>query len=177
MNNRRRLVIALGACASTSGNVFAQAKKPPVVIGWLHGTGGSNSQATLAAFKEGMAALQYKEGTSYVIEARWAEGRVEWLPTLAEEVKQRKPAVIVHTPQRRHGGRVSCLSANSGRSGNGRITSRLRACEKSSASTRYGERAHQCGTRAFSEVPRTADCCGAEIETHRISHRFHNPAP
>src|SRR5262245_14216071 len=95
MRNRRRLVIALGTAASMPRIAFSQAKKPPVVIGWLHGTGGSTSQAGLTAFKEGMAALQYKEGASYAIEARGAEGRLERLPTLAEELKQRKPAVIV----------------------------------------------------------------------------------
>ena len=33
MNNRRRLIIALGACTSVSGKVFAQTKKSAVVIG------------------------------------------------------------------------------------------------------------------------------------------------
>jgi hypothetical protein len=37
MNNRRNLLIAFSAALFTPGAVFAQAKKPPVVIGWLGG--------------------------------------------------------------------------------------------------------------------------------------------
>ena len=55
MNNSRRLVIALGAAASMPHTVFAQAKKPPVLIGLLGN--GSRNERTLAAFTEGMAAL------------------------------------------------------------------------------------------------------------------------
>ena len=93
MQKRRNLLVMLGATAWTPRTLFAQAKKPPVVIGWLHGTG--STRGSLAAFKEGLAALHHTEGASYVIEARWAEGRLERLPALAEELKQRKPAVIV----------------------------------------------------------------------------------
>ena len=93
MNIRRRLVLGLGSAVSIPGDLFAQAKKPPVVIGWLHGTHGQ--RPGLEALKEGLAALRYIEGASYLIEGRWAEGRLERLPALAAELKQKKPTVIV----------------------------------------------------------------------------------
>ncbi len=95
MNTRRNLLIVLGAGAFTPRMLFAQAKKQPVLIGWLHG--GSLNRAGLPAFKEEMAALGWKEGANYVLEIRWADGRVDRLPALAEELAARKPAVIVTT--------------------------------------------------------------------------------
>ena len=93
MTTRRNLLIALGVALARSGAVLAQAKKPPPVIGWLHGT--RRQGRSLEALKEGLAALNHTEGASYVIEARWAEGRLERLPALAAELKEKKPAVIV----------------------------------------------------------------------------------
>ena len=95
MNNRRTLVIVLGACVSVPGIVFAQAKKPPVVIGWLGVNSLELGRLNVAGFKEGLTALDWKEGAQFVVEGRWADGRLEKLPALAEELKQSKPAVIV----------------------------------------------------------------------------------
>ena len=93
MTTRRNLLVMLGAAAGAPRALFAQAKKPPVVIGWLHGTG--SARGSLAAFKEGLAALNHTEGASYVMEARWAEGRLERLPALVDELKKKQAAVIV----------------------------------------------------------------------------------
>jgi putative ABC transport system substrate-binding protein len=49
----------------------------------------------LSAFKEGLATLGWKEGAQYVIEERWANGRIGQLQPLAEELVARKPAIIV----------------------------------------------------------------------------------
>jgi putative ABC transport system substrate-binding protein len=92
MNTRRDLLIVLGCVTVSPRIVLAQAKKRPVLIGWLHG--GRRGRA-VATFKEGMAALGWKEGVDYVLEERWAEARTERLPVLAEELAARKPAVIV----------------------------------------------------------------------------------
>jgi putative ABC transport system substrate-binding protein len=90
---RRDLLVVLASALLWPGAVFAQSKKLPVVIGWLYG--GRRSGRPVARFKEGMAALGWKEGVDYVLEERWAEGRVERLPVLAEELATKKPAVIV----------------------------------------------------------------------------------
>ena len=89
MNTRRRLVISLGACASVPGTVFAQAKKPPVVIGWLSAglrpeAGGGN---LLAEVKKELATLGWQEGANYVLEELYAAGQLNRLPALAEEAR------------------------------------------------------------------------------------------
>lgn len=95
MNNRRKLIIGLGlGPLAWTGTALGQAKTPPVVIGWFS-PGPQLSGRTLLAFKEGMAALGWKEGANYILEIHWAEGRVDRLPGLAEELAAKKPAVIV----------------------------------------------------------------------------------
>ena len=95
MNNRRTLLIVLGATALAPRAVFAQAKQAPVVIGWLNTDSRDLSGHFLGAFKEGLATLGWKEGAQYVIEERWANGRIGQLQPLAEELASRKPALIV----------------------------------------------------------------------------------
>jgi putative ABC transport system substrate-binding protein len=95
MDNRRNLLIALSAALFTPGAVLAQAKKPPVVIGWLNFGSRESLIHHLAAFKEGLAVLGLKEGQQFVIEERWADQRRERLQPLAEGLAARRPAVIV----------------------------------------------------------------------------------
>ncbi len=96
-STRRAFLIAAAAwpALAWTGAVFGQPKKPPVLIGWLLAGSRTGSARALTAFKEGMAALGWKEGSNYVLEERWAEGRVDRLPALAEELAAKKPALIV----------------------------------------------------------------------------------
>ena len=98
MSDRRSVLIVLGVTALAPRAVFAQAKRAPVLIGWLHSESRGSRGHHLAAFKEGLAALGWKEGSQIVIEERWAEGRRERLQPLAEELAARKPALIVAAP-------------------------------------------------------------------------------
>jgi len=76
---------------------YAQAK-PLVLIGWLN-SGSYDSQGhLLAAFKEGLAALGWKEGTNVIFEKRWADGRIDRLSALAGELVAKRPVVIVAFP-------------------------------------------------------------------------------
>jgi putative ABC transport system substrate-binding protein len=95
VSNRRSLLIVLGVTSLAPRVVFAQAKQAPVLIGWLNTDSRDLSGHFLGAFKEGLAALGWKEGTQYVIEERWANGRIGQLQPLAEELAARKPAIIV----------------------------------------------------------------------------------
>jgi putative ABC transport system substrate-binding protein len=98
LNSRRKLFIALGAALFTPRLVFAQAKKPPVVIGWLHTDSRELSGQYLSVFKEELATLGWKEGSQVVIEEHWADGRIERLQPLAEALAAKKPAIIVAAP-------------------------------------------------------------------------------
>jgi putative ABC transport system substrate-binding protein len=96
----RRALLATAAAwpaLAWAGAVFAQSKQP-VLIGWLHSASRKTNERSLAAFKEGMAELGWKEGSNFVLEKRWANGRVDRLPALAGELAAKKPAVIVAGP-------------------------------------------------------------------------------
>jgi putative ABC transport system substrate-binding protein len=95
MNNRRKLVIALGTAAAIPPAVFGQSRQPPVLIGWLNTDSRELSEKNLNAFKQALAALGWKEGTQYAIEERWAGGRIDRLPFLAKDLAARKPEIIV----------------------------------------------------------------------------------
>ena len=96
MNYRRRLVISLCACTSLPRFVFAQAKKPPVVIGWFFaGPRPEAGRGNLAEFKKEFATLGWQEGANYVLEELYAAGQLNRLPALAEELAAKKPALIV----------------------------------------------------------------------------------
>jgi putative ABC transport system substrate-binding protein len=79
------------------GAAFAQSK-PPILIGWFHADSRESSASYLSAFKEGLAALGWKEGSQIVIEERWADGRDARFQSLAEELAAKKPAIIVAAP-------------------------------------------------------------------------------
>ena len=74
--------------------MLAQSKQP-ILIGWLDGASREWSGHLFAAFKEGLAALGWKESSNVVFEERWAGGQVNRLPALAGELAARRPAVIV----------------------------------------------------------------------------------
>lgn len=74
--------------------MFAQVKQP-ILIGWLSTGSREANEQWLAAFKEGMAALGWKEGSNFVLEERWAEGRYDRHASLAEELAAKKAVIIV----------------------------------------------------------------------------------
>lgn len=95
MNTRRTWLFAGAALAPFAAmNALRAQQNAPVVIAFLSATG----REGLDPFNEGMAALGWKMGTNYVVEARWAGGRVERLPELAQELLAKKPALFVALP-------------------------------------------------------------------------------
>jgi len=96
-STRRDFLITAAAWPALAwmGAVRAQSKQRPVVIGWLSILSGETAGNRLVAFKEGLAALGWKEGSQFVIEERWADGRHARLQSLADELAAKKPALIV----------------------------------------------------------------------------------
>ena len=97
MNNRRKLLLALGALAlATPLASFAQQQPARIPrIGFL-----GNSTAALEAnlvgpFREGLRDLGYVEGRNVLIEYRWAQGKYERFPALIAELIALKVDVIV----------------------------------------------------------------------------------
>jgi putative ABC transport system substrate-binding protein len=96
MNNRRKLLIALGACALTAPlHTFAQQQGKVWHVGFLALSNREASVDSSASFVKGMRELGYIEGQNLTIEWRFADGKFERLPVLAAELAQMKAAVIV----------------------------------------------------------------------------------
>ena len=98
MKTRRDLLALLGIAVLTPHALRAQSRQAPVMIGWLNGGSRELDGPLVAAFKEELAALGWKERSQFTIEERWAEGRRERLETLAQEIAAKKPAIIVAAP-------------------------------------------------------------------------------
>jgi len=64
-------------------------------VGHLSGSGEAASTVFVDAFREGMHTLGYVEGRNLVLESRYAEGKVERLPSLAQELVSRNPDVLL----------------------------------------------------------------------------------
>jgi len=75
----------------------ADAQQPTKVprIGFLSGTSRSTISARVEAFRQGLRELGYVEGKNIVIEYRYAEGKFDRLPALADELVRLKVEVIV----------------------------------------------------------------------------------
>src|SRR5882724_9940937 len=75
----------------------AEAQQPPKIsrIGFLSTTSPSNVPTRLEAFRQGLRDLGYVEGKNIVIEYRYAEGNIDRLPTLLDELVRLKVDVIV----------------------------------------------------------------------------------
>jgi putative ABC transport system substrate-binding protein len=95
---RRREFLSLLAGAAATCPVVAGAQQPATSIprvGWLVTGSPASYRFSLAAFRDGLKALNYIEGQNIVIEYRWAEGNVGRLPGLANELVQQKVDIIL----------------------------------------------------------------------------------
>ena len=95
MNNRRKLLVALGAGAlafAAPPDAFGQQQGKVWRIGFLAVRQEPDLQAALA---QGMSGLGYVEGKNLLIESRSADGKTERLPGLADDLLRLNVDVIV----------------------------------------------------------------------------------
>jgi putative tryptophan/tyrosine transport system substrate-binding protein len=99
---RREFIIALSGAAIVPNLACAQQQPVPIIgrLGVAAPIG-----AIEAEFSRGLAEAGYVEGKNVSMERRWAAGRYDQLPALAEELLRLKPALIVT------GGNVVALTA------------------------------------------------------------------
>ena len=91
---RRQFLLVAGALLVTS-RVKAQPTGKTYRVGHLSGSGEAANKALIDAFREGMRARGYVEGQNFSVDKRYADGKFERLPTLAQELIQLKPDVLL----------------------------------------------------------------------------------
>jgi putative ABC transport system substrate-binding protein len=90
---RREFIAAVGGAAAWP--MVARGQQPAMpVIGFSSSRSAGDSVSAVAAFRAGLAETGYVEGRNVAIEFRWAEGRFDRLPALAEELVRRPVAVL-----------------------------------------------------------------------------------
>jgi len=76
----------------------ARAQRPTTpVVGFVNAAAQQDYKRQLAAFLKGLAESGYVEGRNVAIEYRWAEGRIDRLPTMMADLIRRQVAVIAAT--------------------------------------------------------------------------------
>jgi putative ABC transport system substrate-binding protein len=95
---RRKFLATLGG-AAVAWPLAARAQQQAAVpvVGVLSAEWPNLSSDRLRAFHDGLRETGYVEGRNLAIEYRWAEGRNDRLPALADELVRRQVTVIVST--------------------------------------------------------------------------------
>ena len=107
MRRRDFIKAIVGAVIAWPFAARAQQATTPL-IGFLSSRSPNESEALVAAFRQGLAEAGYAEGQNVHLAFRWAEGRYDRLPELAAELVKAQVAVIASV-----GGSVSALAARS----------------------------------------------------------------
>jgi ABC-type uncharacterized transport system substrate-binding protein len=94
INNLIRLIVVALMLVSLQPAEAQQTKKVPT-IGWLAAGSPSGVAPLTGAFRQGLRDLGYVVGKNIAIEYRYAEGKLDRLPTLASELVSLKLDIIV----------------------------------------------------------------------------------
>src|SRR5262245_24705729 len=98
---RREVITLLGGAAASSSMSWpraARAQQAVVpVIGFLNAQAPAGFAHLVAAFRQGLNQGGYVEGRNVAIDFRWAEGHIDRLPALLDDLIRRRVTVIVAT--------------------------------------------------------------------------------
>ena len=91
-------MVGVSTLLAVAGGASAQTKRPPIVIGWFNSESRTRRLNLLRAFEEGLTALGWMRDQNIMIEEFWADGKIDRLPSLAQQLAEKKPAVILASP-------------------------------------------------------------------------------
>ncbi|MCP4621251.1 MAG: ABC transporter substrate-binding protein [Bradyrhizobium sp.] len=103
---RRHFILGLGGAAVAWPAVAAAQQAAPPVIGFLASGSPETFVTVVTGFLDGLKASGFVDGSNVAIEYRWAKGQFNLLPSLAEELVQRRVNIVVTM-----GGNVAALAA------------------------------------------------------------------
>ncbi len=90
---RREFIALFGATAAWP--LTARAQQPMPVVGYLGSASPMAWAARLKAFQQGLSEAGFDDGRNVTVEYRWADGNLDRLPQLANELVGRNVAVLV----------------------------------------------------------------------------------
>ena len=93
MMQRREFVTLLGGAAAWPLSARAQQAALPAV-GFLSGRSPRESAYLVAAFQQGLSETGYVDGHNVNVEYRWAQGQLDRVPALANELISRRVSAI-----------------------------------------------------------------------------------
>jgi putative ABC transport system substrate-binding protein len=92
---KRRDFLTLVGCAAAAWPLTARAQQGVVpTIGFLDSTSATARATQVLAFRQGFSEAGFIDGRNVTIEFRWAEGKTDRLPELANDLVRRKVAAI-----------------------------------------------------------------------------------
>jgi len=94
---RRRTLLALGAAAANAPSIAAHAQRRLPLVGVLMAGAESSEEnrPRVAAFRQGLADLGWRDGETVRVVYRWSAGRMDTMQSHAEELIALAPNVIV----------------------------------------------------------------------------------
>jgi putative ABC transport system substrate-binding protein len=92
---RRREFLRIVGSTAVAWPVVARAQQPMPAVGFLRSTSAASAARLVAAFRQGLRDAGFVEGQNVKVEYRWAEGELDRLPELANDLIRHQPVLVI----------------------------------------------------------------------------------
>ena len=94
---RREFIVLIGSTAAWSAAARGQMSNPPPLVGFLSAVSRERSARMFGGFEQGLRELGFVNGKNIEIAYRFADGHLDQLPQLANEIVELNPRVVLAT--------------------------------------------------------------------------------